>query len=233
MSKLEAILDTKRETTVEELAEKHWATGIDHYDAGRLTDALSAWQEGLRADPDDAVLHYNIGVVLSEMGRQEEALAHLREAVRQQSDLYEARYHLVCNLQKRMEQARKDQMLSREVRQHCRAALALPSEDDEQKAYLLHVLGGAEWNLGKQHQAIEAVHESISLKPKQGACERLARMQARTGQWRASWQTFQTMMEQPDFDLTSYDVCFDRLRAISVLAGLVGGVLLFRMLKRR
>lgn len=51
--------------------------------AGRATEAIAQYRQALRERPDDATLHYNLAAaLLGTPGGDEEAVAHLREAVR-------------------------------------------------------------------------------------------------------------------------------------------------------
>jgi protein O-mannosyl-transferase len=46
----------------------------------KYTDSLSLWQDTLTINPDAAIAHHNMGIVLSNLGRWNEAIAHLRTA---------------------------------------------------------------------------------------------------------------------------------------------------------
>jgi len=51
--------------------------------AGRIVEAISAWERALAANPSDAAIHYHLAQVLYEGGQLDRARAHYREAVTQ------------------------------------------------------------------------------------------------------------------------------------------------------
>lgn len=209
--------------TAEELGERLLAVGVEHYASGRIVEALFEWRQALAANPLDANAHYDVGLALYETGMTEEGIGHWREAIRLRPDFFEPYYHLVCALWDRQE---VDKGVWRDARLLCRRALALDAATVVQKAYLLRFLAVVEWNLGERHQAIGTMKASVSVQPDQWAYEHLSKMQAQTGQWRASLKTFQEMAELPDCDFSRYDRCYGRVRVVGVVVLLTGAALL-------
>ena len=66
-----------RRTNVEE----HSRRGDEHFDAGRLLDALRAYDAALADSSQDSYLHNNRGAVLARLGRLTEALEELEAAI--------------------------------------------------------------------------------------------------------------------------------------------------------
>ncbi|HEY0755438.1 MAG TPA: tetratricopeptide repeat protein [Ktedonobacteraceae bacterium] len=61
---------------------EEWMTvGNDHFDAGRFTEALAAYEQALGLDPTNALAHINKGVALRRLGRGDEALAAYEQAL--------------------------------------------------------------------------------------------------------------------------------------------------------
>ena len=72
-----------------------YAAGLELANAGKIQQAIAAFEDALRIRPDLAEAHNNLGVVLSQIpGRQSDAIAHFREAVRLRPDYDDARYNL-------------------------------------------------------------------------------------------------------------------------------------------
>lgn len=61
-------------------AKGYSAFGASHYKAGRLREALEAYDAALHADPDSVIDRLNRGSVLGDLGSYEEALVTLRDA---------------------------------------------------------------------------------------------------------------------------------------------------------
>lgn len=217
--------------TAVDLAEQQLALGAKHYEAGRLEEAMAVWREGMKGDADDAAFHSNLGLALSDLGQNDEAAAHWREAIRLYPDFYEPHFHLVCALADKLDEADRN-LPWQEVRQLCRDALALEPDVAVQKAYLLRLLGVAEWELGDRRRAITTLQASITAEPDQWTYERLGQMQRRLGHWRGMWRTAVAMCELPNLDPAPYEQCRKRVQLFGVLFLVLGGVLLFRKLKR-
>ena len=65
---------------------------------GRLQETLVASQRVVAISPNDAEVHYNLGVTLQELGRLEEAEASYKKAIAIKPDFAEARYNLANTL---------------------------------------------------------------------------------------------------------------------------------------
>ncbi len=62
---------------------EEWVTvGSDHFNAGRFTEALAAFEQAIRLDATFARAYYNKGVILENLKRYAEALAAYEQALR-------------------------------------------------------------------------------------------------------------------------------------------------------
>lgn len=61
---------------------------------GRTADALLAYQEARRLDPDEPAIQYNVGLSLMVLGKPQQAIAPLQEALRLNPEYRNARYVL-------------------------------------------------------------------------------------------------------------------------------------------
>jgi tetratricopeptide (TPR) repeat protein len=61
---------------------------------GRIDEAVSQYQTGLRVRPDDAGVHNNLGAALLGKGQVDEAISQYREALRLKPEYFEAHYGL-------------------------------------------------------------------------------------------------------------------------------------------
>lgn len=52
------------------------------HDEERWEEAIEAYREALQLNPENAYIHFNLGLALHEMGRRAIAMAHYREAIR-------------------------------------------------------------------------------------------------------------------------------------------------------
>lgn len=68
------------------------AKGRELQAAGKLAEAVAAFSEAVRRNPNSAEAHYLLGKVLADMGQREKALAELTEAIRLRPSYAEAFY---------------------------------------------------------------------------------------------------------------------------------------------
>ena len=76
-----SILERKAAPEVPPDAETYLARGCELHDAGRLAEAERVYREGLEKCGEDAVLLYNLGVLLQDLERKSDALAIYERAL--------------------------------------------------------------------------------------------------------------------------------------------------------
>jgi tetratricopeptide (TPR) repeat protein len=62
----------------------------------RAAESLNRRREALAANPDDPQAHYEMGVLLAQMGQLEQSISHLQQAITLRPDLAGAYYHLTA-----------------------------------------------------------------------------------------------------------------------------------------
>ena len=68
-------------------AQQEWLRQGDNFvSQKRYQEALLAYEQAVRLDPQDALVYKNKGVVLGELGRHAEALATLKQGLRWKPD---------------------------------------------------------------------------------------------------------------------------------------------------
>ena len=83
----------------------HYVLGLIYNVQGREHEkALEAFQQVVRADPDDPLVHYYLGQVRARLGRGEEALAEFRHAIRLDPH-HVSGYYAMANLLRKMDRA--------------------------------------------------------------------------------------------------------------------------------
>ncbi len=75
-----ALLASPRIATAGLSAVKLYNQGLDAYEAGRLDEALSLWQQALKVDPDLALAHYIVGLFNMKKYSLDEAIARLNRS---------------------------------------------------------------------------------------------------------------------------------------------------------
>lgn len=55
--------------------------GVGHYQQGHWDVAMEHFQKAVKADPNSAVVHYNVALTLDKMGKHEDATASFKKAV--------------------------------------------------------------------------------------------------------------------------------------------------------
>jgi arylsulfatase A-like enzyme/Flp pilus assembly protein TadD len=80
--------------TPRQIANANNGLGVAFAEQGRYEEALAAFEEAVRVEPDSAMAHFNIGYTLLQMGREREAIAPLRRALEIDPDHARARREL-------------------------------------------------------------------------------------------------------------------------------------------
>ena len=70
----------------------HDNLGVAYSTLGRWPEAVTAFQQAIRLQPDDTVAHYNLGVAYSNLGRSQDAVAAYQQVIRLKHN--DARAHL-------------------------------------------------------------------------------------------------------------------------------------------
>jgi protein O-GlcNAc transferase len=68
----------------------HYNRGIDHWEQGRLAEAMASYQQALRLQPHYPEAHNNLGIVLCEQGKLNEAVVCYEQALRLRPHFAEA-----------------------------------------------------------------------------------------------------------------------------------------------
>jgi Tfp pilus assembly protein PilF len=55
--------------------------GVGHYQQGHWDVAMEHFQKALKADPNSAVVHYNVALTLDKMGKHDDATASFKKAL--------------------------------------------------------------------------------------------------------------------------------------------------------
>jgi len=55
--------------------------GVGHYQQGHWDVAMEHYQKAAKADPNSAVVHYNVALTLDKMGKHEDATASFKKAL--------------------------------------------------------------------------------------------------------------------------------------------------------
>ena len=116
-------------------------------------DAITLYQATLEKNPTAWLIHYNLGVALSQAGWSQEVIEHYQRALRIKPD-YAAAH---SNLGAALAQAGRVQ----EAIDHCQQALRLKPDYPEAS----NNLGAALLDAGRTQEAIEQLEQSLRLRP--------------------------------------------------------------------
>jgi tetratricopeptide (TPR) repeat protein len=115
--------------------------------------SLAIWQDIVSKHLSSPRAHNNLGRVLGDAGRTDEAIEHYREALRLKPDYAEAHYNLASAL------ARSGR--SEEASEHYQRLLQLEPDNAEAHHGLGRILAG----MGKTDEAIEHYHQALEASP--------------------------------------------------------------------
>lgn len=116
-------------------------------------EELTLWQDAVLHQPHDPMVQFNLGTLLIEAGRVPEAIGHLQEAVRLDSESYEGNYNLA--------RAFEDTARPRDAATHYREALRLRPEDPASHYNLARLLEEA----GDASEATNHYRQAVTAQP--------------------------------------------------------------------
>lgn len=73
--------DSPLATPVSSSARMENDEGTGHYQQGHWDVAMEHYQKAVKADPNSAVVHYNVALTLDKMGKHEDATASFKKAL--------------------------------------------------------------------------------------------------------------------------------------------------------
>lgn len=217
-----------------DIAESHWEIAAEHYEAGRLSEAINVYRTALKYAPEHPALHTNIAAAFTAAGIHDEAIAHLRKAIESDRNVFEANYGLIIELSDKAWED-PDKLARRELRDLCRLALRLDTQKFVYRNYIFYVLWSMEWRLGERKAAMKTLRNAIEANP--DCAENyltLSQMQKQTGNFVGAFRTLYQYAGHPSFDPAACvpcAKCIRRLTAYALLA--VGGAVLVGYLRRR
>jgi tetratricopeptide (TPR) repeat protein len=121
--------------------------------AGVYVDAETLWRDNVARNPDAYMAQNNLGTLLAQTGRLEEAIAHLEQTLRRGPDVFETHY----NLGGALAAAGRTQ----EAIQQFEQALRLKPDDAEAHNNLANTLLQA----GRAAEAVAHYEQALRLKP--------------------------------------------------------------------
>src|SRR5215831_12573693 len=120
--------------------------------AGTYTDIETLWRATLARNPECWMAHTNLGLVLIQQGKIDDAIAHYRSALQMQPDSWDAEYNLGTALVKR---GQVDEGI-----QHCERAVAMrPMDPDAQVS-----LGDALLRKGRIDDAMDHYQKAMTAR---------------------------------------------------------------------
>ena len=128
-------------------------TVVARRQVGVWRDSLVLWEHALAVTRENGVAHFNVGVILAGRGRNDDAIRHLRDAVRLLPDYAAAHNQLAVALDRRGDAAAATEHLAEVVRLMPSSAPAYAN------------LGVALAKEGKNAAAIEAFSQAVLLDP--------------------------------------------------------------------
>jgi len=131
----------------------HMDIGLDYQEQGQFDEAIAAFEEAIRLDPDYALAHYNLGRAYYLQGQMEQAAAAFEEAIQIDPEMAEAYTNLgaVYSVQGKTEEAIAA----------CETAIQRDPNDD-----MAHYnLALAYADQGQLDEAITAYKEALRINP--------------------------------------------------------------------
>jgi len=127
--------------------------GVAYGDSGMYKEAIEAYKQAIKIDPDDAEAHFNLGVTYGDSGMYKEAIEAYKQAIRIDPNLAEA--HLGLGL------TYNNSGMYKEAIEAYKQAIRI----DPDYADAHNNLGVTYYESGKYKEAIEAFKQAIRIDP--------------------------------------------------------------------
>ena len=127
--------------------------GVAYGDSGMYKEAIEAYKQAIKIDPDDAEAHFNLGVTYGDSGMYKEAIEAYKQAIRIDPNLAEA--HLGLGL------TYNNSGMYKEAIEAYKQAIRI----DPDFAWAHSNLGVTYYESGKYKEAIEAFKQAIRIDP--------------------------------------------------------------------
>lgn len=75
-------------------AQKYYKSGAGHYDAGKIEEAIEAFKQATKLQPDDPQIHYMLGIAYSKSKAYKESFESFKRAIRLGPDWPQAHFRL-------------------------------------------------------------------------------------------------------------------------------------------
>jgi tetratricopeptide (TPR) repeat protein len=121
--------------------------------AATYADIETLWRTTLAKDPECWMAHTNLGLVLFEKGKIDDAIAHYRSALQMQPDWWDAEYNLGTAL---LAKGQVDEAIL-----HCEKAVAMRPTDPDAQVSLANLL----LQKGRIDEAIAHYQKAIAVRP--------------------------------------------------------------------
>jgi tetratricopeptide (TPR) repeat protein len=128
--------------------------GLTMLQASRQEEAVAVFREGLQRIPESADLHFNLGTAYDKMGRFDELVHEMEEAIRLDPKHADALNYLGYTY------AERDMRLEEAVALIQRALAVKP-----QNGYYLDSLAWAYYKLGRFQEALEEMKRAVAVVP--------------------------------------------------------------------
>jgi tetratricopeptide (TPR) repeat protein len=131
----------------------HNNLGVAYNSLGRYQDAIEAYKQTIRIEPDYAEAYYNLGVAYVKLGLRQDAVAAYKQAIRIKPDLVKAFYNLGV--------AYDELGLRQDAVEAYKQAIRI--KPDYADAYIN--LGVTYYRLGRYQDAVEPYKQAIKIRP--------------------------------------------------------------------
>ncbi|MFZ3137817.1 MAG: tetratricopeptide repeat protein [Thermodesulfovibrionales bacterium] len=177
-------------------AEYWFYLGVAYSNSGRYKEAIEAFKQVIRINPDYAEAHYNLGVTYGKSGMDKEAIEAYKQAIRIDPDFANAHVNLG--------NAYVKIGMPKEATEAFKQAIRINPDD----AKLYYLLGLNYYISGRYKEAIEAFKQSIRINPDYAEAHyNLGLNYGKSGMHREAIEAFkQSIRINPDFAKAHYNL---------------------------
>ena len=181
-------------------------SGFCYLDYDFYDEAVEAFKQAIRIDPNDATTYTSLGLSYNQLGRRNEAIEAYKQAIRIKPD-YASAYSEIGDIYEKINRHKEAIEAYNQAIVAFEQVIHIKSEDVFGLAMAYDGLGDVFSKLGRYEEAMEAYKQAIKIRPACLTCYNLGVACGKLGRYTEAADAFkQAIKIRPDFAGAHYDL---------------------------